>query len=183
MKTLKFMIFLIILVVIGGCGTQSQIPPVEQSLILTYVPVKILISEVLTGIEGNNQADYIELYNTGTEMADLNGYTLWYQLNDGAEEIELVQWNETTLIPPLGYYALILESQVFSVLQDETFNQPLVPNRGGLSLRKGELIEDQLSWGTGPAQMAEGSLAEAMSARIITGKESRNLGRNNQRYR
>ncbi len=162
MKSPKFMSVIIALILISGCGTQSQTLPSDQSISLTYVPVKILISEVLTGFDGNNQADFIELYNTGTEIADLNGYTLWYQLNESAEEIMLAQWDETTLIPPLGFYALTLEGQEFPVFQDKTFNQPLVPNRGGLSLRKGDLIEDQLSWGSGPAKMAEGSPAEPM---------------------
>ena len=162
MKTLKLISFLLVLVFVGGCGTQVQTPSSEQPFILTYVPVKILISEVLAGIDGNNQADYIELYNTGTEIADLNGYSLWFQLNDGADEIKLVQWNETTLIPPMGFYALTLEGQDFPVLHDKTINQPLVPTRGGLSLRKGDLIEDQLTWGTGPIQMAEGSPADPM---------------------
>lgn len=51
-----------------------------------------MISEVLTGVEGNNQADFIELYNAGSEIADLQGFSLWYQLNDSGEEILLYHW-------------------------------------------------------------------------------------------
>jgi hypothetical protein len=44
----------------------------------------ILISEVLAGIEGNNNFEFIELTNTGTEAPfDLKGWSLWYRLDDG----------------------------------------------------------------------------------------------------
>ena len=39
----------------------------------------VLISEVLTGIEGNNNFEFIELTNTSTEAPfDLKGWSLWY---------------------------------------------------------------------------------------------------------
>ena len=104
---------------ITSCKGSQEITDPQSSL--GNVPVKILISEVFTGVEGNNQADFIELYNAGTTIADLNGYTLWYQLNDSSEEILLFEWTEETLIPPLGYYALIQANQFFAIQPDETF--------------------------------------------------------------
>ena len=73
MKIFKISSLLMILIIIAGCGQQVESPSSGQPLVLQFVPVQILISEVLTGVEGNNQADYIELYNPGTETADLNG--------------------------------------------------------------------------------------------------------------
>jgi len=105
MKNSKHLLWIIVLLLIASCKGSGEIADPQSSL--GNVPVKILISEVFTGVEGNNQADFIELYNAGTTIADLNGYSLWYQLNDSSEEIILYQWTEETLVPPLGYYALI----------------------------------------------------------------------------
>jgi len=158
MTKIKKNLLIILLVIVTGCKGSGDIPAAQ----LKETPVKILISEVFTGVEGNNQADFIELYNAGTTIADLNGYTLWYQLNDSSEEIILQQWTEETLVPPLGYYALIQANQLFAIQPDGIISQSLVPNRGGLSLRKDSQVADQLSWGTGPEGMIEGHPAREM---------------------
>ncbi|MGB2956085.1 MAG: lamin tail domain-containing protein, partial [Anaerolineales bacterium] len=150
----KFLLITLIVLIISGCSSQE-----EPDIIL---PAQILISEVLTELEGNNQADFIELHNAGTEIADIKGYSLWYQLNDSGEEILLYRWNETTLIPPLGHYLIIQAGQQFNVEPDALINHALVPNRGGLSLRIGDDIEDQLTWGEGPEGMTEKRPADEM---------------------
>jgi len=165
MQKSKFLFTFLIVLLISGCTTGKE-PTAIQIEILDPIPVKILISEVFTGVDGNNQADFIELYNAGTEIADLDGYSFWYQLKDGGEEILLHSWSETTLIPPLGHYLLTQTEQEFEVAGDMVINQSLVPTRGGLSLRIGDTIEDQLAWGTGPAQMSENQLADEMSSGI-----------------
>jgi len=100
MKNSKHLLWITILLLITSCKGSGEIADPQSSL--GNVPVKILISEVFTGVDGNNQADFIELYNSGTTIADLNGYTLWYQLNDSSDEIILYQWTEETLVPPPG---------------------------------------------------------------------------------
>ena len=150
----KFLLITLVVLIISGCSSQQK-PD-------TILPVQILISEVLTEVEGNNQADFIELHNAGTEIADIKGYSLWYQLNDSGEEILLYHWNETTLIPPLGHYLLVQAGQQFNVEADALINHALVPNRGGLSLRTGDDIEDQLTWGEGPERMTEKRPADEM---------------------
>ena len=160
MSKSKSLFILLVALLISGCSAAEE-PVGQQSITLDPVPVKILISEVSTGAEENNKYDYVELYNAGSEIADLNGYSLWYQLNDDEENILLIEWDDITLIPPYGHYLLTGGGQEFDVVGDAKINQPLVPSRGGLSLRNGDNIEDKLSWGTGPAGMAEsGSAAE-----------------------
>jgi len=158
MKNVKHLLWIMILLMISSCKGSGDI----QTPQLEDTPVKILISEVFAGVEGNNQADFIELYNAGTQIADLNGYTLWFQLHDSSEEINLYQWTEESLIPPLGYYALIQAGQLFPLQPDGNIDHPLVPGRGGLSLRKDSQVMDQLSWGSGPTAMAEGHPAQEM---------------------
>ena len=160
MSNSKYLFIILIVLLISGCSAAEE-PVGQQSITVDPAPGKILISEVSTGAEENNKYDYIELYNAGSEIADLNGYSLWYQLKDDGEEILLIEWDDITLIPPFGYYLLTGGGQEFDVVGDAKINQPLVPSRGGLSLRNGDNIEDQLSWGTGPAGMSEsGSAAE-----------------------
>ena len=152
---------LICLLICTSCAQPTEPPP--EGLVLEERPGRILINEVYTGDEGANQADFIELINTGTEIADLEGYSLWYQLKEEEEEILIKRWDEITLIPPLGHYALSQAGQEFSVLPDLAINQSLVPSRGALSLRKGDQVEDQLCWGTGPEGMVEGAPAPPMT--------------------
>lgn len=149
-----FLALIILTIILGGCQAGTDSP--GTSIELDEKPARVIISLVFTGEEGNNQADFIQLFNAGTEIADLSGCSLWYQLKDGDEELLVATWDETTLVPPLGYYALGLEGQDFAVQPDLSFNQPLVPSRGGLSLRSENQVLDQVSWGSGPLGMAEG---------------------------
>ena len=161
MKKNPFIILIICLLLCASCITPTDSPPDSSGQ--ENRPVRILINEVYTGDEGANQLDFIELFNTGTEIADLDGYSLWYQLKDGGEKILIKRWDKTTLIPPLGYYALGQEGQEFSVLPDLKINQSLIPSRGGLSLSKGDQVEDQLCWGSGPDDLAERKTAPPMT--------------------
>lgn len=160
-QKLKNLLIALLILFLVSC--QANIEQAAATPELPRKPVKILITEILAGEQGNNQADFIELYNAGTEIANLEGYSLWFQLKDGDEEVLVARWEESALVPPLGFYALALEGQEFEVLPDLYFNQPLVPSRGGLSLRSGEEIIDQLSWGSGPTVLAEGSPAPGMT--------------------
>lgn len=161
MKKNTVFTLIISLLICTSCAQPAE-PPSEE-FVLEERPMQILINEVYSGDEGENQADFIELFNAGTETANLEGYSLWYQLKEGNDEILIKTWDEITLIPPLGYYALGQEGQEFSVLPDLKINQSLVPSRGALSLRVGDQVEDQLCWGTGAEEMGEGIPAPAMT--------------------
>jgi len=160
MIKIKKFLLIILIVILSSCKGSGEIDDPQSSL--GNIPVKVLISEVFTGAEGNNQADFVELYNSGTKIADLNGYSLWYQLKDSSEETLLIEWTEETLVPPLGYFALIQTGQLFPLQPDGSINQSLVPGRGGISLRKGSQVSDQLSWGSGPTSMTESHPAVEM---------------------
>lgn len=161
MKKYPLFTLVIALLLCASCTPTPE--PTPEPFVLEERPVKILVNEVYSGAEGENQLDFIELFNAGTEIADLNGYSLWYQLKEGDQEILIKAWSETTLVPPLGFYALGQDGQDFSAVPDLMINQPLVPTRGSLSLRNGDQVEDQLAWGSGAEAMSEGSLAPAMT--------------------
>lgn len=138
----------------GACST----PP-------THVPsteARIVISEVMTGIQGNNNYEFIELYNDGEEIIDLNGWSLWYRLSNSEEDLPVIAWQETTLIPPDGHFLLGRAGEELDLPVDGVFEQALNTSGGGIALRESNgSIADALGWGTAPANFTEGTGAPA----------------------
>ncbi len=126
----------------------------------------VLISEVLTGISGNNNFDYIEIYNTGAEEPiDLKGWSMWFKLADGQDEVLVIRWEEHTLVPPLGHYLLVRSGQDVGIAADAYFEQSLVGFKGGLQLRETDgRVVDSVVWGEGPQDFVEGSPAPAVDS-------------------
>lgn len=125
---------------------------------------QVLISEVLAGAEGNNNYEFVELYNTSpTTPVDIEGWTLWYQLEEGKDESILYRWREKAVIPPHGHYLLGRTGEDFDLPVDGYFDTPLATSRGGLLLREpDDALGDSLSWGEDPQRYGEGNRAPAM---------------------
>ena len=145
----------LILLMISGCAgrntTTPTIPAVEGT-------DHVVISEIMAGVTGNNNFDFIELYNPTREIIDLMGYSLWYQLNASDPDTLLFSWEVSALIPPHGYYLLLREGQHVGVQADAFFDYSLVPQRGSLGLRlRGAEIVDQVAWGDTDAAFKEGT--------------------------
>jgi hypothetical protein len=138
---------------------QSPEPPTVQA-----TAAGLVISEVLSGEEGKNSHDFIELYNPLDEPLNLDGYALFHQLKDGSPEVLVYEWKSLVLVPPHGHYLLGYEGEEFGLPVDARFKQPLVPDKGGLALRwpDGILVES-LVWGDGPSAFIEGSAAPVMA--------------------
>jgi uncharacterized repeat protein (TIGR01451 family) len=78
---------------LAGCGSEASptVPPSPTTPPEPPAPLLaqegILFSEVLPGVHGvNNNLEFIELDNAGSEAVDLNGWSLWYRLANGKEE-------------------------------------------------------------------------------------------------
>jgi DNA/RNA endonuclease YhcR with UshA esterase domain len=145
---------------ISETPTQAPQPTETPAPILP----KALISEVLAGVQGNNNFDFIELYNPGSVAPfNLKGASLWYQLADGKEETLVYQWDAHTLIPPQGHYLLARSGEDFGLVADALIDVPLVPQRGSLQIRSqaGEVL-DSLTWGDGSQAFTEGEAALTM---------------------
>jgi len=140
--------------------TEGVTPNIEVEVI---EPVA-LISEVQTGAVGNNNLEFIELYNAGNAAPiDLKGWSVWYMLTDGQDEDLVYRWSEHALIPPGGHYLMGRAGEDLSVVPDAVFEQPMVHPKGSLQLRATDgTVMDSLAWGSGPAAFAEGVLALAM---------------------
>jgi len=136
--------FLLTGLLLAGCAKPSTTPEVLDKTSAGHV----VISEVMAGVAGNNNYDYIELYNPTKEIADLQGFSLWYQLSAAEPDVLLFSWESSALIPPHGHFLLVRENQVVGVEADAHFDYSLVPQRGSLALiERGAGIIDQVSWG------------------------------------
>jgi len=160
---------LVIILVLAGCGAGS---PTEEPPTLVPSPVPsaeppvvaggLRISEVLPGIHGvDNNREFIELYNAGTEAVDLNGWSLWYRLDDKKEEALVYAWADRSDVPAHGHYLLVRTGQDVGNVGDAEYEIALFEKRGGLALRNpnGETV-DALVWGEGPADYLAGTPAD-----------------------
>ena len=169
-------IFIGFILVLVSCNTGPKPTPTpieEFPLNPTATPVPtlappdepaLLISEVLTGVDGDNNYEFIELYNTGAEAPfDLKGWSIWYKLSDNDPEKLIYQWVEHTLVPPQGHYLLAREGQDIGIAPDMNFDMSMIPQRGSLQLRlTGGAVVDSLTWGDGSAAFVEGQPANSM---------------------
>jgi uncharacterized repeat protein (TIGR01451 family) len=159
-----------VVLILTGCNsvatpTDTPAPPTEPPPPITPTPAStqegLLFSEVLPGIHGvDNNLEFIELYNAGTEAMDLQSWTLWYRLADDKDEQLVFRWDERADIPGHGHYLLVHADQDVGRLGDAQYTTSLFEKKGGLALRNadGETV-DTLVWGEGPADYLTGSPA------------------------
>ena len=153
---IRLLIGLILLVLLAGCSVSSSEPPTLEPP-TTY---PILISEVMAGKQGNNNYEFIELYNPGDDLIDLQGWSLWYRLATSEDDLPVYSWETHTLIPPHGHYLLVRSGEDLGLPADAFFTQGLNTSGGGLTLRNASgSTEDKLGWGTAPEGFLEGVAA------------------------
>lgn len=156
---LQTAIFILSLIVVSSC--TSATPETPTPVVITES--RIVISEVVAGVDGNNNFDFIELHNTGDDIVDLKGWSIWYQLQDDKDEIAIYRWETQNLIPPHGHYLLGRTDQDFGIAIDAEFEQSLVLPKGGIQIRNAVgTSTDTLGWGDAPETYQEGLPAPAM---------------------
>jgi len=120
----------------------------------------ILISEVMAGKQGNNNYEFIELYNPNDNLVDLQGWSLWYRLATSEADLSVYSWEARTLIPPHGHYLLVRSGEDLGLPADAFFTQGLNTSGGGLTLRNASAsTADSLGWGVAPEGFLEGVAA------------------------
>ncbi|MEZ4646622.1 MAG: lamin tail domain-containing protein [Chloroflexota bacterium] len=108
----------------------------------------VVISEVLIGVPGGNNYEFIELYNGGETAVSLAGWSLWYASKAGQDPEQLITWDNSAAVPPFGHYLLIHEEQDFGLIPDATFALSLSNKQGGLLLRDAnDNVIDAFGWG------------------------------------
>jgi len=121
----------------------------------------VVIAQVMAGIDGDNNHDFIVLYNPTGQIVDLQGWSLWYRLNDTSKPQLLIRWKAHAQVPPGGHYLLAHTGEDVGLTPDATFDTPIVPPRAGLQLRATDGTPiDSVAWGrNGPTSFAEGQPA------------------------
>jgi predicted extracellular nuclease len=143
-------------------GVPSAGDPDTSEAIYEIQNEGVFISEVLPGVPGNNNKEFIEIYNAGSSVVDLEGWSLWYSLGTGQEEIEVYSWGNSSSIPPLGHFLLIRSEKDFGIIPDGSFDTSLFERKGGLALRDGGGNPvDQVGWGDAADGFFAGSPAAA----------------------
>ena len=178
---------MLLILLLAACDSRT-LPSVEPSLppspTLTPTAVSqsiptlpeganpILISEILGGIQGNNNYEFIELYNRSDVAVDLRGWTIWYRLPTSQEDLLVYRFTRATIIPPLGHLLLSRLDQDLGIPANDSFEQPLNTAGGGLQLRStDEAVQDTIGWGNAPEGFYEGSPAPA----LVNGKSLERL--------
>ena len=146
----------------------------------------VFFSELLPGIPGGNNVEFIELYNASEQAVDLNGYTLWYLLGDGQEPALVYEWTERADIPGHGHFLLVREGEDFGLIPDALYDVSLFERKGGLVLRDADGNDvDALGWGEAPKEFFSGAAAtppaDGASLERLPGGEAgngQNSGRN-----
>ncbi len=146
-------------IALAGCKHATTITPT----LAIAAPPRAIISEVMAGVQDNNNYEFIELYNPGDSPIDLNTYALHYRLPNSQEDLTVYQWNTKAFIPPRGHYLLVRADQDIGIVPDKTFKQSLNTSGGGLALINASgTIADSLGWGKAPQNFSEGTPAPAL---------------------
>ena len=157
-------IVVVLLLALAAC-IPEETPTPEATSTPTETPLPatpLVISEVQAGATGNNNMEFIELYNTTTAPLDLDGYALVYRLATSAEDLPIHTWTESAVIPAHGHYLLVRAGQedAVGIMADAAFDQPVNTKGGGLALvdPQGKVV-DSVGWGSAPEEFVEGSPA------------------------
>lgn len=89
----------------GGSGgsNENAPPPAPQN----PAAMKILISEVMAGSSASADDEFIEIYNYGSEAADLTGWTIKKKTSSGAESSLVSASRLNGKVVPPGKYLLL----------------------------------------------------------------------------
>jgi len=124
----------------------------------------LVISEVMAGVAGDNNHEFIELYNPLLDPVDLKGWSLAYRLPSSTSNLPVHAWKLSTFIPPHGHYLLVRLGEDVGAPPDAIFDQPLNTASGALALvAPGGSQADALGWGDGVAGMTEGQPAAGLA--------------------
>ncbi len=143
-------------------AAHTVAPTPEAQLVSS--PGRVVFSELLPGIPGDNTFEFVELYNAGTEPVDLTGWSLWYRMMDSKDEEQVYRWEGEAVVPGYGHYLLAHPDTDVGMMPDAVYTTPLFERKGGLVLRDADdQVVDAIGWGEAPSGYFEGTPAEAAS--------------------
>ncbi len=112
--------------------------------------------------------EFIEIHNTSTSTADLNGYNLVYRSAAGVNDVAMIAWTTSTTIPAGGYYLVATSTYTGATTSNINYNTATVSmsaTGGGIAIRNGALntgvIVDSVGYGTATNIFVEGTATTA----------------------
>lgn len=136
----------------------------------SLVSPNIVISQFQ--VAGSSATDeFIELHNISSNNFDLNGHRVVYRSASGINDVAMVEWTSSTIIPPGGYYLIATSTYDGSVPANITYNTATVSmsaTGGGIAVRNGALntglIMDSVAYGTATNIFVETAVTTAPPA-------------------
>ncbi|MCL5733568.1 MAG: lamin tail domain-containing protein [Patescibacteria group bacterium] len=128
----------------------------QPSVLPSGSPAKVLISEIMAGAEGNSSYEFIELYNAGSQAADLTGWAIKKKSSSGKESTLVVSSRFEGAVVPAGGYLLLANGSGYTGAVSADLLWPssytLAYTNNGLTLynQNGEAA-DAISWSNIPA--------------------------------
>lgn len=129
----------------------------------------IRINEFSTGVEGALTDEFVEIFNSGSEPADISGYRLVYRSATGTSDVSLVTVADGTVLEPGAF--LVFGGSGYSGTAQQSFSGSLASGGGGVGIRDANgLLLDSVAWGTATNALVEGTAAAAPTVAPAPGK-------------
>lgn len=150
---------------------QNEIYPAAET---ERVSPNIVISQFQ--VAGNSAAnpaldEFIELHNISQSSVDLNGMRVVYRSAAGSNDVAMVEWTTSTIVPAGGFYLIATSMYDGAVPANATYNTATVSmsaTGGGIAVRQGALntgvLFDSVGYGTATNVFVETAATTAPAA-------------------
>lgn len=146
---------------------------INQSADAAMVSPSIVVSQFQ--VAGNSATaaldEFIELHNISQASVDLNGMRVVYRSAAGSNDVAMVEWTTSTIIPAGGYYLIATSAYDGTVPANIIYNTSTVSmsaTGGGIGVRNGALntgvLFDSVGYGTATNVFVEGTATTAPAA-------------------
>ncbi len=123
--------------------------------------------------------EFIELHNLSSDSVDLNGYRVVYRSAAGVNDVAMVQWNTSTIVPPGGFYLVTsntYDGTVSGNISYSTGSVSMSGTGGGIGIRLGDLntgvLIDSVGFGTATNIFVEAAATAAPAANASQSRKS-----------
>ncbi|MBS1797024.1 MAG: DNA/RNA non-specific endonuclease [Acidobacteria bacterium] len=152
---------------VSGLKTTAQNEPGAQAAGTNFVSPNLVVSQFQ--VAGATATDeFIELHNTSANNVDLNGYRVVYRSAAGVNDVAMVDWTTSTIVPPGGFYLIATSTYDGTPAANITYNTATVSmsaTGGGIAIRNGALntgvIVDSVGYGTATNAFIETAVTTA----------------------
>lgn len=135
-----------------------------------FVSPHIVISQFQVA-GGSATDEFVELHNTSSNPVDLNGYRVVYRSAAGVNDVAMVEWTTSTIVPAGGFYLIATSTYDGPVPSNVNYNTATVSmsaTGGGIAVRSGALnsgvVIDSVGYGTATNIFVEGVVTTAPPA-------------------